>query len=215
MKTDIHSHDFKAIPGQIKVLSLQLHPNTDLEKILEQIPDEVVISAGIHPWNSSEWTSANISEMEVLLQHSRVAIIGEIGLDKVCGIPYEDQLNVFETQLRLAEITNKPVLIHNVGFQSELFSIKKKYSSVSTWILHGFRGKAPMAEQFIRNGFYLSFGSKYQPEALRACPYDRLFLETDESDMELGNLYSKIGEDLGISEVTLEAYVSRNFEELF
>ena len=52
-----------------------------------------------------------------------------------------------------------------------------------------FRGKKELAESLVRQGFYLSFGEKYQVEALQAVPADRLLLETDESICPIEELY--------------------------
>jgi TatD DNase family protein len=214
MMTDIHSHDPQIIPGQNKVLSLQLHPDMDFEAVLNALPSTILISAGIHPWHASKWSPANISILEDMLQHSRIVFIGEIGLDNACGVTYENQLFVLESQLKLAERIGKVVLIHNVGHQSELLAMKKRFKDIPAWILHGFRGKAQMAKQFISNGFYLSFGPKYQVEALRACPIDRLFVETDDSDVDLRTLYQKVADDLGITVEVLESSICRNAESL-
>lgn len=212
MMIDIHSHDPQIKPGQIKVLSLQIHPDTDLIEVLNTIPSEIVLSAGVHPWHASEWTSANMSNLNTIVHSSRVVFIGEIGLDNACNVPLEKQMFVFEEQLLLAETYGKSVLIHTVGHQAELMALKKKFKHIPAWILHGFRGKVQMAEQYLKCGFYLSFGMNYQPDALRACPMDRLFLETDESDAELGCLYQKVADDLGLSVSVLESFIAKNFE---
>ena len=180
--------------------------------LLDEIPSDVLISVGVHPWHASEWTSGIVFKLDTIVQSSRTAFIGEIGLDNACGVPYKDQLLVFKEQLLLAETYGKSVLIHSVGHQAELIALKKKFKHIPAWILHGFRGKAQMAEQYLKRDFYLSFGPNYQPEALRACPMDRLFLETDESDTELGCLYQKVAEDLGLSVSALESFIARNFE---
>jgi TatD DNase family protein len=214
MMTDIHSHDPQLKPGQTKVFSLQLHPDTDLEKMLNALPADILVSAGVHPWHASEWTRANISLLETMLLNSRILFLGEIGLDNVCAVPFENQFFVFETQLKLAEKIRKPVLIHCVGHQTELLALKKNFKGIPAWILHGFRGKSPMAEQYVRNGFHLSFGFKYQVEALRQCPIEHLFLESDESIAELSILYQKVADELEMSVPMLEVSISNNMESL-
>ena len=212
MMTDIHSHDPQIRPGQIKVLSLQIHPDTDLTEVLNAIPPEILLSAGVHPWHASEWTSANISNLNTIVRSSRVVFLGEIGLDNACNVPLEKQMFVFKEQLLLADTYRKSVLIHAVGHQAELMALKKEFKHIPAWILHGFRGKVQMAEQYLKSDFYLSFGLHYQPEALRACPMDRLFLETDESDTEIGCLYQKVAEDLGLSVSALESFIAKNLK---
>ncbi len=214
MMTDIHSHDPQMKPEQNKVLSLQLHPETNLSEVLENLPSGLLISAGIHPWNANEWHPANILGIEAALAHSRIAFIGEIGLDNACGVPLEEQLFVFEKQLQIADEIRKSVLIHNVGHQAELFAMKRKYKRIPAWILHGFRGKAQTAEQFLKCGFYISFGLNHQKEALHFCPMDRLFLETDESSTALESLYQKVAKELNLTAFDLESSISRNLESI-
>ena len=80
---------------------------------------------------------------------------------------------------------DKPLVIHLVKAMSELLKLKQQIKPANPWIIHGFRGKAALAEECLRHGFYLSFGEKYQEEALRITPAGRLFLETDESPCRL------------------------------
>jgi TatD DNase family protein len=214
MMTDIHSHDPQMKPEQNKVLSLLLHPETNLSGVLENLPSGLLISAGIHPWNASEWSIANMPSLEAMLHSSRIAFIGEIGLDNACGVPLEEQLFVFEKQLQIADEMRKSVLIHNVGHQAELIALKSKYKRIPAWVLHGFRGKAQTTEQFLKCGFYISFGLNHQKEALHVCPLDRLFLETDESNTELESLYQKVAKELGLSAMELESSISRNLESI-
>lgn len=210
MMTDIHSHDPQMRSGQIKVLSLQLHPDTDFAAVLNALSMGILISAGIHPWHAAEWDSDAIHLIESELLHPRVTFIGEIGMDNACGVSLKKQLFVFESQLKVAETSHKAVLIHNVGCLTELMVLKKKYKGIQAWILHGFRGNAQLAKQYLAHGFYLSFGRRYQVEALRVCPMDRLFLETDDSDTDLRLLYQKVSDDLGASVAMLESSISQN-----
>lgn len=211
MKIDIHSHDFRVLPDQIKVISLQFRPNSDLFECLGSIPMELVVSAGIHPWNASEWMSANAPLPQLALRSSRIVLFGEIGLDNACGVDLKDQLFVFEQQLILANEMGKSVIIHNVGHQAEVLTMKRKYVRIPSWILHGFRGKKQTLEQYVRSGFHISFGANHQLEALRACPLDRLFLESDDSDTDLERLYESVSDELGLSPQQLEVQLQANF----
>lgn len=210
MMTDIHSHDPQKRSGQIKVLSLQLHPDTDFAAVLNALPTDILISAGIHPWHAAEWDSDAIHRIESELLHPRVTFIGEIGMDNACAVSLQKQRSIFESQLNFAESFHKSVLIHNVGCLTELMAMKRKYKGIQAWVLHGFRGNAQLAKQYLAHGFYLSFGRRYQFDALRACPMDRLFLETDDSDTDLKLLYQKVAEDMGSSVAMLESSISQN-----
>ena len=214
MTIDIHSHSAQVAANQLKVLSLSLHPETDMAELLAKLPSDLILSAGVHPWHASEWSNANIHLLQPLLVSSRIRLIGEIGLDNVCDVPIQDQLLVLEAQLQIADAQSMPVIVHNVGRQAELLALKRKYKHIPTWIIHGFRGKPQAAEQYLKNGFHLSFGPKHQPEALRLCPLNRLFLETDESDTDLDLLYAKVALLKGLSIHALEQAIAQNVEAL-
>lgn len=214
MLTDIHSHDALSAPNQNKVLSVQLHPETDVDNLLKGLPFGIWISAGVHPWHAGEWTSAKMAALGVMLSSSRFAFLGEIGLDKACDVPFSTQMLVFEEQLRIADAQGQAVLIHQVGHQAELLALKKKFKRIPAWIIHGFRGKSQTAKTFLANGFFLSFGSKYQLDALRICPLERLFLETDESKIDLAALYVKVAEEKATTVEILEACLTSNFEAI-
>jgi TatD DNase family protein len=215
MMIDIHSHDTQLFPNLKKVLSIQLHPETDILSLSNALPPELLLSVGVHPWHASEWTSANMHKLLAMLQSSQITFIGEIGLDNVCGIPLSEQMNVFEIQLQVADIKGIAVLIHNVGHQSELLALKKKYKNIPAWIIHGFRGKATTAQQYLSSGFYLSFGFVHQREAIQICPIERLFLESDEAKAELAQLYEKVAQEKGLTFQELECNINRNFISLF
>lgn len=212
MLTDIHSHDALMVPNQTKVFSIQLLPEMDVNALSRTLSPDVWISAGVHPWHAGKWASVNLAVLEEMLNSLRIVFLGEIGLDKVCGIPLSEQLRVFEEQLRFADRNSMSVLIHNVGHQEEVFAMKNHFKRIPAWILHGFRGNFQTAQSYLRHGFYLSFGSRYQEEALRICPMDRLFLESDEAKTDLGVLYAKVAQDLSTTVKDLEGCLANNFE---
>ena len=155
-------------------------------------PSNVYFSVGIHPWkaasvearslldDSGAFTQASFEAFRSLLQHPRVVLMGEIGLDKLCDAPYEQQLILFQQQLRLAAALRKPVILHVVKAMDDVLALHKRFASdIPVWIIHGFRGNAQQAQQYLRHGFHLSFGPHHQAAALNACPPDRRFFETD------------------------------------
>ncbi len=219
---DIHTHQQPQVPGEAIV-------NCFPETFVPQA--EGWYSVGIHPWHIASSTvfqtpsvvSPTIGfalndgavRFEELLQHPRVLAVGEAGLDKLAEAPLSLQMEVFEYQARLAEETDKPLIIHLVKAVDELLKLKQRIRPVKPWIIHGFRGKAALAEEYLRHGFYLSFGERYQEEALRIVPPERLFIETDESTTPVGQLYERAAE---IRETPLEELretVRRNVGEIF
>ena len=78
------------------------------------------------------------------------------------------QKEVFLAQANLAEETHKPLIIHCVKAWADLIACKKAVKPEMPWIIHGFRGNGELASQLVRLGFYLSFGDRFNPSALRA-----------------------------------------------
>ena len=65
----------------------------------------------------------------------------------------------------------------------------------------------------LTGGMY--FGEKYQEEALRITPADRLFLETDESSVPVADLYSRAAEVRCVSLAELTEAIRENIAKVF
>ena len=66
-------------------------------------------------------------------------------------------------------------------------------------VVHGFNKKQSIAEQLLENNFHLSFGKPLLyhlslQNTLKNTPLDKLFLETDDADFNLTELYEKAAE---------------------
>ena len=146
--------------------------------------------------------ASRVCGLEELVRHPQVLAVGEAGLDKLADAPMDLQVEVFRCQACLAEEVGKPLVIHLVR-------------PSNPWIIHGFRGKAALAEEYLKHGFYLSFGEKYQEVALCRVPADRLFIETDESEVSIGELYARAAEVRGISPEELGETLRRNVCKVF
>lgn len=146
---------------------------------------------------------------------SQVLAVGEAGLDKLADAPMDLQVEVFRCQACLAEEVGKPLVIHLVKAVDELLKVKRDLRPSNPWIIHGFRGKAALVEEYLKHGFYLSFGEKYQEAALCRVPADRLFIETDESEVSIGELYARAAEVRGISPEELGETLRRNVCKVF
>ena len=197
-----------------------LHPKTEILSLApEQHSADIHMeyaSVGIHPWHLTLENSE--SQREALRQSvkdKRIIAIGECGLDKLQGPSMELQTSVFKQEATLAEECSLPLIIHCVKAFNELIQLKKEISPRQPWIIHGFRGKLPLAADCIRHGFYLSIGSRFQADALKAIPLDHLFIETDESEESIGSIYQRIAETKGISLQELTEAINKNVREVF
>ena len=150
-------------------------------------------SLGIHPWKIyPELLSEHIRYIEENIRFDAVKAVGECGLDKLCETPLDLQIKAFQAQILLSEKYEKPLIIHCVKAFDELLALKKDLNPSQTWIIHGFRGKPEQMRQLTAHGLYLSFGIHFNEDTVREIPLDQFFLETDEAEVSIREMYSAI-----------------------
>ncbi len=149
-------------------------------------------SLGFHPWFLDEFSEEKLSGLKSRISDSRFFAIGECGLDKNSNSSFETQLDIFKLQTELSEQFKKPLIIHCVGYFNELLDLKKKLNPEQLWIIHGFRGKPELAEQILKSGCSISFGDKFNPDSVRITPVEKLYIETDDSNALIQEVYTKI-----------------------
>lgn len=172
-------------------------------------------SVGIHPWNVTADYRKDRDALLRIADDDAVLALGEAGLDKLVEVDMDLQTVVFKLQIELVEQVGKPLIIHSVRTSNELIRLKKQYNPKVPWILHGFRGNKNIADALVDEGFYLSFGEKYQLEALKAVPPERMFVETDESLVGITSLYGKLAGELSLTDNQFMAQIRQNIEEVF
>lgn len=204
---DIHTHRLAQIPG---------------EAIVNCYPENFAplegewYSVGVHPWHIGKTDgTSSVKHLEEIVLNPQVLAIGEAGLDKLANAPLSLQTAVFGHQARLAMKVGKPLIIHLVKATDELLQLKQTLHPDNPWIIHGFRGKTTLADTYLKHGFHLSFGEKYQEETLRMTPADRLFIETDESTIPVEELYARAARVRGVSPGELLETVQRNIRQVF
>lgn len=209
MLKDIHTHRLTDSAPEEVLLSCPV--------LKKEIPAEAVyLSAEIHPWYlTAENLSCQIERMENMLSDSRVLALGEVGLDKLTECPYPIQIKAFEEIVSISEAYGKPLIIHCVKSVDELIAIRKKVRPALPWIMHGFRGKPQQADSLLRHGFYLSFGEHYNSQVMKEIPIERLFLETDESNVPIDELYNRAAAIRHISAEELKLTVLHNVNNVF
>lgn len=154
-------------------------------------------AVGVHPWQAA--IESLPSEVAIMAAEA----IGEIGLDKVCAVDFEQQKAVFAAQLDLAERFAKPVVLHCVrAFEEVMRGLEGR--TLPAVIFHGFIGSKEQGERALQRGYYLSFGmrtgrSPKSVEALRHTPLDRLFVESDEEMTPIETIYEEVAALRGVS----------------
>ncbi|WET02654.1 TatD family hydrolase [Flavobacterium sp. YJ01] len=198
----------------------------DVLELVNQYPKDFdgsisFYSIGIHPWYIDEnRVDEDLKIIEEKLQTENCLAIGECGLDKRIEVPLELQISVFERQLELAQKFKKPVVIHCVAAFQEVTAIKKKMKISVPMIIHGFSKNKQLAEQLIKDGFYLSFG-KYllkNPDlktVFQVIPNDRFFLETDTIEETIEQVYELASEYKELDIKELKGIISSNYKSVF
>ena len=175
-------------------------------------------SFGIHPWNASE-IEDNFLNFENEITSKKCLAIGEIGLDKLKGPSIEIQKKTFLKQIEISEKYELPIIIHCVKSWNEIFEIKKSLNPKQTWIFHGFN-KVGILNEVLKSDVYISIGSsiltniKLQ-EIVNLIPNNRLFLETDDSNLDIFEIYKKVSEIKKIPLSELEQIIEQNFKRVF
>ena len=175
-------------------------------------------SIGIHPWNAS-LNEENFLKVLVKGNLQNCLAIGEIGLDKLNEKSFELQVNCFRAQLIIAESLQLPVIFHCVKSWNEIKAIYKEKRRKQKWIYHGFN-KVAILEDVVHSGVMISIGasilsnSKLQ-EAILTIPNSQLLLETDDSEINIFEIYQKVSEIKKISLPELQGIILNNFQNTF
>ncbi|UKT63884.1 TatD family hydrolase [Pedobacter mucosus] len=186
---DIHTHQPLQKKSVQSILSLSL---TDTD--LSPLPTDTMLSAGLHPWFAKiENLAIQMKKLEETAQQANVKMIGECGLDRLRGENLQNQIEIFEEQIALAEKLKKPIILHCVKCFSELIEIKDRLKVTVPMIIHGFNKNEALGKQLMNKGFLLSFGTVILNESSGPAKLiqqiDNFFLETDDSKISIEEIY--------------------------
>jgi len=181
-----------------------------------KIPKSLWFSVGIHPWYIKKDYSKQLEYLEQILaqNHKNLLLIGECGIDKnKASASITTQTIVLEKQIEFSEKYNKPLVLHCVKAYNELIALHQKLHPKQKWIIHGFNKKEQLAQQLIKQGFYLSFGydTLQRIDYLKRIPLDKLFLETDDnSGKSIEEIYILASQKLNKSKEELARVIKKN-----
>jgi TatD DNase family protein len=211
---DIHTHQSRQKNGVISVQSLSLTSD-----IFLAMPKTKSISVGLHPWFADiEKLEMYMKYLNVIARQANVKMIGECGLDKLKGEKMEGQLILLKEQIQLAEVLKKPLILHCVKSFDELIAIKDEMKVKVPMIIHGFNKKLALGEQLLNKGFYLSFGAailKTDSSTAKLVQHtDRFFLETDDKDVPIEEIYQQVAILKKSSVEQLKARIFADWEKI-
>lgn len=165
--------------------------------VWDQTPLTGYFSLGFHPWFLEENWQEHYRKLEQLAtSEKRLLAIGEAGFDRLKGPELDLQKTAFSAQAQLAYSLGIPLILHCVKAHDLLLEfLKTAPKKLPSIIWHGWNLKPILARQLLGFPVYFSFGKhilKDQSNAviwLQECPRDRIFLETDDSGLEIGSVY--------------------------
>ncbi len=184
---------------------------------IETSAPDFLYSAGIHPKDIDEENIENQFKWLQSVISENCFAIGECGLDSTVLSSMKLQEDVFLRQIQMANDFNKPIIIHCVRKFYEVISFRK--FSQQPMIIHGFNKKEKVAEDLLKNNFYLSFGKAVLynlslQNTVKKIPLDKFFLETDNDNFNIADLYLKVSELKGISLEKLHSQILENLDTL-
>lgn len=207
------------------------HSKHDCIEIINRYPQEesalgkekdLLFSVGIHPWYIRQnLLETQFQKLDELIALQNVVALGETGLDRLTKAPMTLQKEVFEFHLNLAAKHNKPVIVHTVKSYPDSIQTYKKLGLNLNLIFHGFRGNIIIAKQLINYGFYLSFGkhildsNNKESEILMDIPLENIFLETDDSEINITDIYARAAQIKAMTIEQLKEALHRNFITCF
>ena len=205
---NLHTHHFTNQEDVLEIVNQYPHVFDD------SLPN---YSIGIHPWYIVEdRIDSDLQIIESKIQSINCVTIGECGLDKRIETPMALQQMVFEKQLALAEKYQKPVIIHCVAAFQEIIAIKNKLKITVPMIIHGFSKNIEVANELIKNGFYLSFGKYLLLNSelelvFNSVPNERLFIETDTIEEDIKAVYDLAAKYKNIKLAEMQSIIENNY----
>ena len=181
-------------------VALALICGTDLGSSLENVAlakqfQWMYAAVGIHPESliedeattlsrfKGDWR-AELKAMDALLDEEKVVAVGEVGLDYHWPIPKDEQMALFEAEIKIAMERDLPLSIHDREAHGEIYAMLKKYKPKG--VLHSYSGSAEDVKWLCQQGIYIGFSgvvtfknARKTVEAAAAVPDEYLLLETD------------------------------------
>lgn len=168
--------------GVVGVLECATHSG-DAAAVLELAHKYPFVHAalGIHPESLGEEDAATVATyhgdwraelaaMRPLFDDPAVIAVGEIGLDHHWPLPAQEQYDLFEAQLQLAQELDLPVSVHDREAHAEMYELLRQYRPRG--VLHCYSGSAEDAAWLTAQGMALGFGGAVtykEPSARPRC----------------------------------------------
>lgn len=149
----------------------------------------VFTAVGAHPHQATEFASLKVKDIVKCCDNDKVVAIGEAGLDYFYDFaPREMQIELFKKNIEAAQITGKPLIIHNRESDDDMISLLQKSYDKKEFkaVVHCYSSGWELAEKALEMGFFISASgiitfpkSQDIRENFAKIPTSRLLIETD------------------------------------
>ena len=182
----------RAIANKITKFGLICSRISDLNKLLKiykQYSKSMFYTIGVHPHHANEINDDYLKKLKDVITTNNPHAIGETGLDFFRNLStYEQQIYVFEEQIKIAIDTNKPLFLHQRDSHDDFIKILRKYSSdISKAVVHCFTGTQGQLDDYLELDCYIGITGWICDEkrnvelrkAIKKIPLEKLMIETD------------------------------------
>jgi TatD DNase family protein len=143
-------------------------------------------AVGIHPNYSADARVEDVAKLRELQKHPAVVALGEMGLDyHYDRAEPAHQRRIFEAQLELAKVLDRPVVIHCREAVGDTLAVMRSFSNIAA-VFHCFTGTRDEARKILDAGYLLGFTGVITfakndelREIVKMTPLDRVLVETD------------------------------------
>ena len=196
---------------QMVAVGCNLH-DSNLAIELANKKNNIFAAVGIHPHEATLFKShysSNQNTFEELIQKDKVKAIGECGLDYFYNhSKKEDQMDVFEFQLKMADKYNLPVIFHVRQAFDDFWPILAKYPNVRG-VLHSYTDSMENLDKAVLRGFFIGVNGiatftkeDSQLMVYKSIPLKNLLLETDSPYLTPVQLRGSINEPRNVRIIT-------------
>ncbi len=177
--------------NKVCVISSNLDESKQAQGFVNKLssPCSLYYTAGVHPHHADHATEQDLLQLKHFCADKSMVAIGECGLDfnRNFSRP-ENQLAVFEAQLRIAAENHQTVYLHERdAFEPQVALLKRYLPDIPSAIVHCFTGTRSQLDIYLSMGCFIGItgwvcddkrGVDLQ-DAVQAIPLERLLLETD------------------------------------
>lgn len=203
---------------------IHTHHQERFGSVFNKLPNDPIprqnFSWGLHPWYLQEGWQQDLDEIAEHSTLKNLVAIGECGFDLLKGPDVQTQIAAFTAQAKLAKSLGLPVILHCVKGLHLLQAFLKNNPESPAIIWHGYNQKPEVGRSLMSYPVYFSFGAALMKKGsnaqkfLQECPLDRIFFETDTSDVEISSVYKQASVILGLSVAELVAVVKDNWNHI-